>query len=538
MAPRRPSPAELRGARPVFLLVVEWLGRVYRFASEPLQVTTSEGLQYRFSGSLDLRSYSDTLPRSGSSQTGGTASLGVEFVGLNVTQEYLRGRILEGALCELSMIFVRAGVAVTLWEDRIVQIAGSASRPQIGFPDRPAGFAAFTVTARPYDDSTPVLSPGARIVPGTQAAAGSEYYGAAYPLVFGSPGNANTPGSPGYLIKSVAGDRRILIAAGRVDASRVTVSDEDGNEYQNVTVEHDIDGSGTLYAYINVSGAPSPFKKAEGRHHIHWTYLGLPQYGLQNPFGPGGLSKSTDVLRYLLGLTPRGVDNPAWQAAAGVLDRYTLGGYVNDPAITVWGFVSGELLPLLPVQVRNGPDGLYPVSLLPVQPVSHLPQLTISDSSGLVQIAPIQITKNLREIVNQTALAYEFNDRERRLTLQLVESPSEAVQDRARVSEAQRSREIYGARTGPTVEAGYIDSEAGAQQVLRWLLLDRGFLHMSAQVRAAPRWGWLQVGDHVSLTASDLGMTGKRAIVTSKAWDGTAWRFVLSWSLAPLEELL
>jgi len=43
------------------------------------------------------------------------------------------------------------------------------------------------------------------------------------------------------------------------------------------------------------------------------------------------------------------------------------------------------------------------------------------------------------------------------------------------------------------------------------------------------------VGDQSSLTAADLSLTGQRATVLSKAWTGSAWRFVLTWSTAPME---
>ena len=87
------------------------------------------------------------------------------------------------------------------------------------------------------------------------------------------------------------------------------------------------------------------------------------------------------------------------------------------------------------------------------------------------------------------------------------------------------------------MEASYVSEADTAGELLRWLLYDRGFLHMAVQTIAQPRWGWLMVGDQVSLTSADLSITGRRAVVTGKLWDGDAssWRFTLAWSLAPIE---
>jgi hypothetical protein len=43
------------------------------------------------------------------------------------------------------------------------------------------------------------------------------------------------------------------------------------------------------------------------------------------------------------------------------------------------------------------------------------------------------------------------------------------------------------------------------------------------------------VGDQISLTSADLSLTGQRATVMQKSWNGSSWRFVLTWSLAPME---
>ena len=536
---RRPSAAELRGSRPAFILTVSWLGRTYRFADRPLIINTSAGEALRYDGSLDVRSLQDSLARTDGTPQGGTASMSVVFPDVSLMREYLEGRILEGASCELSMVFVRAGIADTIYEDRFIQIRGHVSRPQIGFHDRPEGFAGFTITARPFDTKTPILTSSQRITATTQPYTAEDYHGAMYPLIIGSPGSDLLPGSPAYVRTLQTSGKRGIIAAGRVDAERVTISDEAGVEHTDLEVEHLLDDLGQLFAQVDLSSKPGHFDISDGKKiFCHWTYQGADTYGLKNPFGSGGLHKATDLARYLLGLTGAAVDHAQWVSAAPVLDRYTFSGYINDPSVTVWEFMRSQMLPLMPLQVRVGANGLYPVSLLPTNYPSQLPQLTIDAALGIEQASPVQITQELRDIVNQMALSYLYNARETRLTAQLVCTPDESITDRTRTTEAQRSREIYGERAGPDIEATYIADESGAHHALRWLLYDRGFLHMAVQLRAAPRYGWLMVGDEVSLTSSALSLTGRRATITSKQWDGAAWRLVAAWSLAPMDVVL
>jgi hypothetical protein len=535
MLHRRPSAAELRGSRPAFILTVSWLGRTYRFADRPLTIYNNAGEPLRYDGSLDVRSLQDSLRRSDSTPQGGTASMSVVFPDVSMMAEYIAGRMLEVAVCELSMVFVRGDTALTVYERRLIQITGPVSRPQIGFPDRAAGYAAFTITSRPFDDTQPVLDPQKNIGPVSLFGSPVDYQGSPYPLVIGSPGDGDSPGSPGYLISVTGSENLVLIAAGRVVASRVTMYDEDGERYTTATVEHRTDAYGNLYAYTDVHNAGASFNRVSGSHHVGWHFAGEPTYGLRNPYGRGGLEAGGDVIRYMLELSGAAVDDAAFRSAEPALNRYKFAGYVNDATVTAWQLLSSQVLPFMPVQLRIGADGVYPVSLLPLNSIGQLPQLTLDAARGIVQVSPVQVLQRLADLTNELGIKYKRNDLQNKLMDTLIETADTTVSDRARLLEGQRSRELYGRRPGATVDVSYIQEDSTAERVLRWLIYDRGFMHLAVQVQAAPRYGWLMVGDQISLTATDLALTGQRATVTSKAWNGSAWRFVLSWSMAPME---
>lgn len=539
---QRPNASQLRGARPVFVLRVDWAGRRFFFADRACTIgrDDDDDPDIICHGSLDMRGFEDALGQPGAAQQGASASLAVEFPRVNVAEEYVEGRPLEGAVCQLSMVFAKGGRIVTTWERRLIQVDGTASRPQLGFPGQPAGYSAFTVTARPYDDETPVLRPEWKISSATQPNANLSstdgLAGSAYPWVFGTPGNATIPGTPAYLTNTTPGSRELLIGVGNVQASFVTVWDDAGNSGNGRTVSQRTDGLGTVISVADIVSIGGSFKNSSGKHYCSW-HSTVDRYAALSPFRRGPLTEAGDLIRYLYGLTTIKVDHPRWVSANPVLDRYRFGGYVNDPTVSVWGFCRDQLLPLLPVTLKLGADGLYPVSLLPLTPISHLPQVTIDPSQGIEQASPAEVTRQLSEVVNQVALSYYYNVRDSRLAEQVIASTDPNVTTRTRVAEAQRSAEIYGARSAPDIEASYVTEDGTAGELLRWLLYDRGFLHMAVQIQAQPRWGWLMVGDQVSLTASALSLSGRRAVVSAKLWDASTatWRFSLAWTLSPVE---
>lgn len=537
--PRRPTQTQLRGTRPVFLLRVVWAGREFLFSEKPCVVSSDDG-DLRHMGSLDLRNLRDDLGEAGGLSRGGSASMAVVFPRLSVMDEYLRARPLEGAACQLSLVFAKGNKIVTSYGDRIVQLDGTIRQPQIGFVGAPSGYAAFTVIASPYDDGSPVLRPEWKIDSATQPNANLSstdgLAGAAYPWVFGSPGDATTPGAPAYLTNTTPGSREMLVGVGTVQADFVTVWDDAGNTGSGRTVTQREDGLGTVASYADIVSIGGSFNVNGGKHYSSF-FSTVARYGALSPFRRGPLSEAGDLIRYLYGLTDVEVAHPLWVSANPVLDRYRFGGYVNDPTVSVWNFVRDQLLPLLPITIRLGAQGLYPVSLLPMAALSHLPQITVDPSRGIEQASPVQITRQLADVVNQTALSYYYNARESRLVEQVIASTDPNVTTRTRYAEAQRSAEVHGRRSGAAFEASYVTEESTAGELLRWLLYDRGFLHMSVQLRAQPRWGWLMVGDQVSLSATDLSLSGRRAVITSKMWDAAtaSWRYVLSWSLSPIE---
>ncbi len=59
---------------------------------------------------------------------------------------------------------------------------------------------------------------------------------------------------------------------------------------------------------------------------------------------------------------------------------------------------------------------------------------------------------------------------------------------------------------------------------------------MTRIYRAAPRWGWLEIGTALLLTDTDIGLTDRLVEVIGRRWDGDAWLYNLAFDEDPLRE--
>jgi len=536
---KRIALADIRDTRPVFIVSIAHGGTVYRFAQRPLTLSSDDG-DLPYLGSLDFGGFKDTLPRPGVVDDGGTASMAVTFRGLDIAAEYAALRSLELAPVELSMVLLRGSRVVTAYEDRWVLLSGTIQRPQFGFPDRPAGFVGFTASSRPADDKTPIIKPHWRVNSSTWSQHNDSnkdgITGSVYPWVFGQPGDSLIPGSPGYLIDDTGSPKRILVSVGRVEATQVVLWDEDGDRDNSAPITHELDGLGTLCAWADPVGAGA-INTTGGRHYVGWAAGGG---GATNPNGSGFLTKSGDLLRYLFGQGNIDADHAAFIAMSPILDQYEFAGYINDPTVSTWQFVRSKILPLLPIALRVGSRGVYPVNLSSVGHISSLQQVTAGAARAFERTSPVQVTRALSDVTNTFGLNWYLNARDSRLTKTSTLTVDENISTRTRVQATQRSVEMYGSREGPGGDASYIYSTATTDKILRWQAYTRGFLTFSAQYTASHHWGWLHVGDQISLTDSGISLVGKRATIASKVWDraGGVWWFELSWSAAPMESNL
>ena len=247
---------------------------------------------------------------------------------------------------------------------------------------------------------------------------------------------------------------------------------------------------------------------------------------MANPFKAGAeLRAAGDVIRWALRKSTIAVDDAAWASAAPVLNALmpAIDCYINDPDATPWEWVQENLLPLLPVSVRQGEHGLYPiVHDIGRRKASTMPSL--EQGRELIRIGPLQSEADPANIYRQIALEYapraKSDSAYQRIAV--IGDSSISTGERATIHsrEAAASYPDQGVRTLSTVVL-YSDRSAGS--AARRLLREGSRVPLTVTYAADQSAGWLPVAGQFRLTDSDLYFTDQVAEVLTLAWDGSMW---------------
>lgn len=527
--------ADLQDALPVYVLSVRWFGRVYRFSTYPVVILDGTD-PILFDGGLDDPEFSQQADRDGVSAGGASIPFEVIFP-VDVASEYAAGRPLQQATGELAMVFVQLdGTVSQTWDQRFRLASGYLEMPVFGFPDGPVGLASFSLEEPASDDGRRLI-PSDAVITETTWPLATTTLGAVYPTIIGEPGksfdsagNAITkPAAPAYMVRDSGSDDILLVAGHEVAASTVTIFDEDGLS-DTFTITQERDGLGRLVSVVNIhSGSIS---KVSGKYYSAWTHGGA----VLSPLTGAALSRLGDVCVWALNQSSIGADIGRWMASRPVLNTIKIAGYIDDQTLSPWDWLRDEILPLIPLEVQSSPTGVVPfvrqldrraadvITRVDVGPdfSADGPMTTISERIDLVNNISIRFAHDIAE-----------NQHRRTLTVQSVVNTSDP--DSFASPHALFSVTRYGERRDE-IETAYIYDPASAGSVLQQQLRANCYPTVTRVYRAAPRWGWLEVGSALLLTDADIGLTDRIVEVIGRRWDGDAWLYALAFDEDPLRE--
>jgi hypothetical protein len=545
------TPADFIDSYPVILLDLHYAGQVYRVASEPIDVVDSTGRSLSYAGGLSPVDLAETLGRLSIDAAAPTATVRC-VLPIDVAAYRRAGHDLTRATATLWMVPCPAGEArlstpMVLAADRWPLLTGSIRRPTYAIPDAPPGAIEFTLSAAPWTTSAPIVPADARITSATWPGASFEAAGKRYPRIIGSPGAYSAggaavaaSGSPAYCIQRNAGTGKaeiLLIAGHAVPTAAVTVLDENGDTYAASPVTT-TDGQGRQIAIVNVSAAFPPFTHTDGEFWVSWL-LSEPQSG-----------DAVDVLVWALSLTGQPVDVPAFEAIKARVPSVKIATYINDDS-TPWEWAQANVLPLLPVTVRRGPDGLYPVvydsAVRGSAAKAHVQASDSPDYGGAgdwVPVSGVTVQTEPEDLDAATVVRYAY-DGQRNGPLGAVAVDSQRGSWYSRAAAIRRGRDIsgYPVPAGTTVRVGdgspdTSPTSAPHELELRavWEAASAGAvglwraraysLALATRTYEAPwYWGWLQVGDIVTLTDSSIGMASQICTINARAWQQDRWVF-------------
>lgn len=337
---------------------------------------------------------------------------------------------------------------------------------------------------------------------------------APYPYVFGTPGVSGSrtiPATPAIVVDATVGAEYLLVAAGHVAASTVTIY---GPQYPgaetlfpvSMGVESRLDGRGqpvTVVAAYLFGQTGYPAWSSTAKYYCAWTG------------GEGFPGRLDRLATSLLGQSTLDTDEVAQASQAAALSRFSCAGYVDAGAAPM-DLLSSIVAPL-PVSMQRSASGLYLAAWtadLEDAPVSH----AIVVGQGAHRQGPV------RYVVDEptTSVRIEYG----------WDLSSSAYAAATAVGASQTLRGARGPGKAAVLDGGHIYDPATAEAAALARLSYSSRWREVALTLDEDRYGWgglreLRPGQVVTLTDSETSIASQRARVTVIERDRASLRVTL-----------
>jgi hypothetical protein len=249
-------------------------------------------------------------------------------------------------------------------------------------------------------------------------------------------------------------------------------------------------------------------------------------YGLIDGEQDGPLRKVHELITLTLSRSSIPVDWPRLYSALSSVPNFDVEGYVNEE-VSVWEFVSRELLPLMPVSLRNGPNGLY----LLVADFSS----TVDDTIGTLYAgrdcfreSGVQYEKRLADLSGKIEVECGSNMGQPALTVtadfqSMVQGQRAKLAKRSaypsRLFSKIRQTSIDG-NEKTIIRAPWLAGQAGGHYVANMRLAARAAQLRTITYRLAPEYVELEAGDLVRIVDAEVSIDGPAYLSTLTIGDG------------------
>lgn len=513
---QRFSERELRGKKLYWLLEFTYASITYRLSREHVEVydrfhgewlTYNGGIlnEIEWEEGFDLFNYSNEF-----------ISVPLQiFLPISVANKVAQGHDLSNAIGELS-IFLEGDE----YKDRRVVLRGRAVDPIYGGAREPISF---SLESNTFEDRGLVPSTTQTITSTTFPLAAEQNFGMSYPFVFGrQPSSATAAGrvtgSKAYMVDATVGAQIVMIAGHEVQATHVTVLQAVAPAVQVVIpVITATDALGATYSAI----LPNPYFGAvavDDEYYIIWDQaLGGAHW---NPSRTDCLEGAGDLIEILLLNSTLqqdiGIDLGRLAASKEKLNLYKFAGAIQE-SVSPWEYISANILPLLPVSLVTGPEGVYPLfwnyNALPADAVDRWD----ADNDPYIEREGYVSYENSRkDCVNDFKLKYALSQRVGNLhgAVRLsanrdVNDPYSAENLYCRVSENR-----YGKRS-EEYETTIVYDDATAGLILDWKSRAKCLPQKIVTYLVSKDKAWLERGDIILVTDTELSFDDSLAMINS-----------------------
>lgn len=299
-----------------------------------------------------------------------------------------------------------------------------------------------------------------------------------------------------------------------------TTPDTDGNDTWCAGSDHTSVGGviDQLRRYSATGGA------SDGDVFVMWVDdIGLGG-GMSGPDG-NVLRGAGDILHYLFSRAQIPVDHGRFGAAKALLNGYKLD-FCIDEECSPWEFAQAHILPILPISMVAGPDGIYPVvwrhNATSRDSICHL-NLTVDPT--IERVSPV--TSDRSSIVNDFTLQYAQSYRSGDFVGNIrisADSTDGATPDLfCRLSQKRYKRQDGSPLVSTkTITSEIIYDDGTAYAVLGWMAIAYCFARRRVSYSAPESvYGWLERGQVLTLTDSDLHFSEQVALLESISNDGS-----------------
>ena len=553
-----PTSDDWKGAKPIFFLEINWNGRIYRPSTEPLVITSNDGFVTLEGGMTGDPDYIEEVFARGFNVQSYSTSFACYLLNVNIALQHSKNNRLEDASAELSYILAKQQ-SIQSYERRTILLKGIIKEPVFGHKDREDGYVEFSVEsptlelsfhdiavgsaarigARELSDLVnPSLSPLSSILDGNNIIQALEVHrGKVLPIVFGSSGTGfdkdysavNYPSTPAYVIYATHGSGNqiwLAVAPHDVEASRVRIFDDLGNNRVE-TIEKWVRSDGRIFSFVQFthgSGFQNPVDDESARFFVSWYDGG----GYISPSQKTALTGGGDICLFCLSQGDQNVDFAAWESLRPYLNQYEFSGYINNTEITPLEFLENDIIPFLPISVIHGTEGIKPVLDILSSGVRPTPILDIIADEEFTSIGGIKRLGDPSSLVNDYTLHYAFDVKhgEHRNRITLTGDNRAFDNDVMMNSKAQSSFNQYGSRK-QIEESSFITDFTTAARVAFDKIREKALPIEHIDYVCAPRFGFLQVGDIVTMTDTDLSLDNQIAQIVTKSWETNNWALQL-----------
>ncbi len=447
-----------------------------------------------------------------------------------------------------------------------VMASGSLASPSVARGNKPL---VLSLESPPWEDGTRIIAPSHMVstdtYPTPSAKTGSscevdpQVYGAYPPVVIGYPGDRTslgsartTPtetavqgppsglaftrtsawaelgeGSPALKVELNVGVwqwwDRSAIACHPVAATHVIIWDQSDQRWDLFPVSYQLNGLGQTFAYVDYTAASKIWLRTVPNHELWCVWI--PEYGggLRSDRG-GTMEGLGEVLGWMLAKMRSPTALASQRGERPALDEFKLACYVNTD-ITVWEWVSQEVLEVFPVVWVETDEGGYlrHWNLTPGAP----PVARLDTSTQPIEVAS-DLLCDTGDIANFLTLRYAYGPDgvHKSITLAAEDGPSGSNQHRHPA--CQRSEAQHG-RIAKTWESRIVKDGATARRLLNHLARKHAngawsFILQDARSRVLD---FLDIGDRVVVTASEIGVSAEECIVLAVVFEGQECRVMM-----------